>query len=89
MSAPRTIIGKLNPMRVRTVVDRDFAADNGAEKEADGDSVSVISKQKDLARLDVSDREVRPEDSVSQISVQSARTRRTEKAGSRAGSRRG
>ncbi|KAJ9502068.1 hypothetical protein H2202_002132 [Exophiala xenobiotica] len=82
VSAPRTIIGKLNPMRVRTVVaDRDFAAD----KEADGDSVSVISKQKDLARLDVSDREVRPEDSVSQISVQSARSRRTEKAGSRRG----
>jgi hypothetical protein len=86
VSAPRTIIGKLNPMRVRTVVaDRDFAAD----KEADGDSVSVISKQKNLARLDVSDREIRPEDSVSQISVQSARSRRTEKAGSRAGSRRG
>ncbi|KAL6244394.1 hypothetical protein RBB50_008636 [Rhinocladiella similis] len=79
VSAPRTIIGKLNPLRVRDFADR---------REVD-DSRSTVSKQKDLAKLNIPDREVRPEDSVSQISVQSARSRRSEKAGSKAGSRRG
>ncbi|KAJ9618816.1 hypothetical protein H2204_012892 [Knufia peltigerae] len=79
VSAPRTIIGKLNPLRVK-----DFADRRGVD-----DTMSTVSKQKDLAKLDIPDREVRPEDSVSQISVQSARSRRSEKAGSKAGSRRG
>ncbi|KAI1627534.1 hypothetical protein EDD37DRAFT_647203 [Exophiala viscosa] len=76
--APRTIIGKLTPVRLRgagAVEDRDFA-------EKQRDSMSVISKQKDLAKLDVTDREVGPEDSVSQVSVGSRRV------GSRVGSRR-
>ncbi|KIW20043.1 hypothetical protein PV08_00618 [Exophiala spinifera] len=79
VSAPRTIIGKLNPLRVRDFADR---------HEVD-DSMSTVSKQKDLAKLDIPDREVRPEDSVSQISVHSTHSRRSEKAGSKAGSRRG
>ncbi|KAJ9615292.1 hypothetical protein H2200_001367 [Cladophialophora chaetospira] len=41
------------------------------------DTASVVSKQKDLRDLDVTDREVRPEDSVSQISVESRRSRRS------------
>ncbi|KAK5037424.1 hypothetical protein LTR13_004581 [Exophiala sideris] len=57
--AGRTIIGKLTPVHLRgagEVDGRDCA-------ERDSDSVSVVSKQKDLARLDVTDREVGPEDS--------------------------
>jgi hypothetical protein len=46
------------------------------------DTASVVSKQKDLKDLDVTDREVGPEDSVSQISVESRRSRRS-KASSR------
>lgn len=83
--APRTIIDKLTPVRLRNhgaagaVADRDFA-----EKR---DSASVVSKQKDVEQLDVTDREVGPEDSVSQISVGS-RASGSRKTGSRAGSRR-
>ncbi|ETI25716.1 hypothetical protein G647_02490 [Cladophialophora carrionii CBS 160.54] len=41
------------------------------------DTASVVSKQKELKDLDVTDREVGPEDSVSQISVESRRSRRS------------
>ncbi|KIX02927.1 uncharacterized protein Z518_08870 [Rhinocladiella mackenziei CBS 650.93] len=74
VSAPRTIIGKLNPLRTGNDTQcHDFVAPK---------TESVVSKQKDLARLDVTDREVRPEDSVSQISVDSRRSKRS-KASSR------
>ncbi|KIW23573.1 uncharacterized protein PV07_11761 [Cladophialophora immunda] len=72
-TGPRTIIGKLNPVR------------DGGEITDDDDkteTASMVSKQKELAKLDVTDREVRPEDSVSQISVESRRSRRS-KASSR------
>lgn len=66
MDGPKTIIGKLNPLRGdRGVQDRDFANQGSA---------SVVSKQKDLAGLAVTDKEVRPEDSVSQISVSSRKS---------------
>ncbi|KIW97660.1 uncharacterized protein Z519_01244 [Cladophialophora bantiana CBS 173.52] len=73
LSGPRTIIGKLNPLR-----------DGGEMIEEDDkmETASMVSKQKELAKLDVTDREVRPEDSVSQISVESRRSRRS-KASSR------
>ncbi|EXJ67308.1 uncharacterized protein A1O5_09321 [Cladophialophora psammophila CBS 110553] len=73
LSGPRTIIGKLNPLR-----------DGGEIIEEDDkmETASMLSKQKELAKLDVTDREVRPEDSVSQISVESRRSRRS-KASSR------
>ena len=61
VDAPRTIIGRLNPLR-------------SVEK---ADTASVVSKQKELRNLDVTDREVAPDDSVSQISVESRRSRRS------------
>ena len=60
VDAPRTIIGKLR----------------GGGMASKADTASVMSKHKDLRDLDVTDREVRPEDSVSQISVES-RSRRS------------
>ncbi|EXJ88490.1 hypothetical protein A1O1_05420 [Capronia coronata CBS 617.96] len=66
ISAPRTVIGKLNPLR-----------NSGGGVGVGGDTISVVSKQKDLADLDVPDREVRPEDSVSQVSVESRRSKRS------------
>lgn len=70
IDAPRTIIGKFNPLR------------SGGSVVEKADTASVISKQKDVDKLDVTDREVGPEDSVSQISVESRRSRRS-KASSR------
>ena len=65
VDSPRTIIGRLNPQR-------------GAGDDAKGtETASVVSKRKDLRDLDVSGREVRPEDSVSQVSVESRRSRRS------------
>ena len=64
VDAPRTVIGRSNPLRSAGTVEK-------------ADTASVVSKQKDLRHLDVTDREVGPEDSVSQISVDSRRTRRT------------
>lgn len=70
---PRTIIGKLNPLR---------QAGGGGRSGGAGsiDTASVVSKQKELQNLDVTDREVRPEDSVSQISVDSRRSKRSSRA---------
>ncbi|OAP63197.1 hypothetical protein AYL99_02424 [Fonsecaea erecta] len=73
-TGPRTIIGKLQPARDRGEMTTD--------EEDKIETASVVSKQKELAKLDVTDREVRPEDSVSQISVESRRSRRS-KASSR------
>ncbi|OAL34040.1 hypothetical protein AYO20_06688 [Fonsecaea nubica] len=72
-NGPRTIIGKLKPVR-----------DGGEMTDEDDktETASMVSKQKELAKLDVTDREVMPEDSVSQISVESRRSRRS-KASSR------
>lgn len=64
VDGPRTIIGRLNPLR--------HSASGGGRA---ADTASVVSKQQDLARLDVTDREVGPEDSVSQISVGSSSRR--------------
>jgi hypothetical protein len=41
------------------------------------DSASVIGKKREVTRLDVTDRDVRPEDSVSQISVNEVGSRRS------------
>ncbi|KIY03626.1 uncharacterized protein Z520_00317 [Fonsecaea multimorphosa CBS 102226] len=73
-TGPRTIIGKVNHL-VRD-------GGNVTDEDDKAETASVVSKQKELARLDVTDREVRPEDSVSQISVESRRSRRS-KASSR------
>lgn len=68
-AAARTIIGKLTPRNLKNnTVYQDFA-ENGTE--------SVIGKHQDIARLDVTNKEVRPEDSVSQISVDSRASRRS------------
>ena len=57
---PRTVIGRSSPL-TKTNLERE--------------SASVVSKSKEVRDLDVSDREVRPEDSVSQISTRSRRSR--------------
>ncbi|EHY59588.1 hypothetical protein HRR90_003201 [Exophiala dermatitidis] len=78
VSAPRTIIGKLNPLH-RNSGGGGGGGGGGAAKQ--NDTVSVVSKQKDLEDLDVTDREVRPEDSVSQFSVGSKGSRRSKRSG--------
>ncbi|KAL2444475.1 hypothetical protein ABEF95_016873 [Exophiala dermatitidis] len=78
VSAPRTIIGKLNPLH-RNSGGGGGGGGGGAAKQ--NDTVSVVSKQKDLEDLDVTDREVRPEDSVSQVSVGSKGSRRSKRSG--------
>lgn len=68
--AARTIIGKLTPHNLKTnTAYQDFSGNGGSE--------SVIGKHKDIARLDVTSKEVRPEDSVSQISVNSRASRKS------------
>ncbi|EXJ57246.1 hypothetical protein A1O7_07593 [Cladophialophora yegresii CBS 114405] len=54
-----------------------------SEQVEKADTASVVSKQKELKDLDVTDREVGPEDSVSQISVESRRSRRSKASTSR------
>lgn len=69
-AAAATIIGKLTPRNLKNnTVYQDFAENGGTE--------SVIGKHKDIAKLQVTDKEVRPEDSVSQISVDSRASRRS------------
>ncbi|KEF51782.1 uncharacterized protein A1O9_12119 [Exophiala aquamarina CBS 119918] len=69
-AAARTVIGKLTPRNLKNnTVYQDFAENGGTE--------SVIGKHKDVAKLQVTDTEVRPEDSVSQISVDSRASRRS------------
>ncbi|EXJ78109.1 hypothetical protein A1O3_09270 [Capronia epimyces CBS 606.96] len=84
VSAPRTIIGKLNPLRNvgggGSISGLRGGGGGGHGHGHSADTMSVVSKQKDLADLDVSDREVRPEDSISQISVESRRSKRSSKA---------
>ncbi len=62
VDAPRTIIGLRG-------------GGKGAAEKAD--TASIVSKRNDLRDLDVTDREIRPDDSVSQISVQSRRSGRS------------
>lgn len=70
VAAPRTIIGRLTSRNLskqgRGTVYRDFA---------EAGSESMVSKKKEMEGLDVSSREVRPEDSISQVSVGSGRGR--------------
>ncbi|KIV91794.1 hypothetical protein PV10_06297 [Exophiala mesophila] len=70
VAAPRTIIGRLTSRNLskqgRGTAYRDFA-EVGTE--------SVLSKKKEMEGLGVTAREVRPEDSISQVSVNSSRGR--------------